>query len=1268
MSSRAGSHAGRGFRYQDVASAHLAVMGFVGKYPYGMIIPEGRDDLELRGPEFRVLCQVKSRRDHMGPFLPKAVAGFIKTMWESKARNPTDRFLLVIESDVDQRRSSQSSLRDLISYPSVIAKLKGTKGLAVDASKTQVLILPNPRADTVAEIANALYCTLQEADVYFADLLGIVGAAADTNGMRKPSDYLGVGVSDIQQRFDALQPVLTSAVAEQALANGLCASVDFLTANDDYLFYMGVDAQPAHIAAGLVVERPELRTAVLNGLKDRRNVLIHGPSGSGKSAILWDAAYTSRHTVRWFQIRRLPPDALSSLVQLAHSRHASIDSPVGFILDDVGRGLAEAWTALTAEVRRTPGLLVLGSVREEDRYPLVDKDQACQVRVDSDISLAERIWYELRQRGQTDWQGWKEPWSKSNGHLLEYTHVLTQGRRLSETLSEQVVARLNDVGRHDELDVLRIVACANAVGCSAEVTRLPKALGKSSSTVSRALGRLVNEHLASGTGDGRIVGLHELRSAELLRLTHELPPPLLSATASTAVSVVPSSELARFLERMLSAHMSCDDAVLDALILRIQAEPSASVFAAVMKGLDLAHAHRVVRDWLATPEAQAVPTAQRGVAGMLGLTGVELPEIGQAVEFGLACLRIGKLRAAAAPKSLAQRCISLLGPVGVMSVAEAARNACELTEILASLCGQQLPEIILDKLFLFNPPLQNADFDDLVALLRVAHALDPAVAVEWVSRLRQETLFQKFIDSTSWVSSPILTSCEEGIEVRADVWCITAAMSVDANNTVVRVCEALLALTPSADVVSSDALGGDGQLQMMTAEYPLVQKRIPRENLPGPIVVSRNRGWMLALDTQLAIDSSTAYLSKCLEHLRIINRNLKLLLDSVLRGTPDEEALAALGRVHDASRSLVPPSEVGADGRESRRSSKLQSLLFDCSASVARRLIQLPEGAAAFIGWVDDLLSNVKNAETEELWELVALEPPKELGELSRILDGLRALAGEASVRRQSPFVIHRNPGAKKGSAFDAACRVARQFHDAQLAELEANLRAQLCSDENGYRVFLLRDAAIPVVWPPSDVLITIPIEALADFATNWTTWRAAIEDGRKICVLPVMENYGLTTLSVAGLNTPNTVRDEANKWCVVAGVQPLPVINVTAFTAITDPLIELDGIRAYWTSKDGRTPLEQASYDQLLKAIELSRAAFQVLQIPDEVADIANQFVDAVLAGELRLAAEASRVLAGETGPAWQVLIQILQALTMQDITIAMGNLVKPSESPVQS
>ena len=73
--------------------------------------------------------------------------------------------------------------------------------------------------------------------MYFADLLGVVGRLSDDNGTRAANAYLGLAVSDVQQRFDALQPLLTSAVVEAALTDGLCSAVDFLTPDEDPLFY-----------------------------------------------------------------------------------------------------------------------------------------------------------------------------------------------------------------------------------------------------------------------------------------------------------------------------------------------------------------------------------------------------------------------------------------------------------------------------------------------------------------------------------------------------------------------------------------------------------------------------------------------------------------------------------------------------------------------------------------------------------------------------------------------------------------------------------------------------------------------------------------------------------------------------------------------------------------------------------------------------------------------------------------------------------------------
>ncbi len=65
-STRAGSNAGRGFRYQDAAAAWLAVRCWAGDLDYGGVTPEGLDDAELIGLGGKAFVQMKSRRDQLG--------------------------------------------------------------------------------------------------------------------------------------------------------------------------------------------------------------------------------------------------------------------------------------------------------------------------------------------------------------------------------------------------------------------------------------------------------------------------------------------------------------------------------------------------------------------------------------------------------------------------------------------------------------------------------------------------------------------------------------------------------------------------------------------------------------------------------------------------------------------------------------------------------------------------------------------------------------------------------------------------------------------------------------------------------------------------------------------------------------------------------------------------------------------------------------------------------------------------------------------------
>ncbi|MDP2218836.1 MAG: hypothetical protein Q8K34_01360 [Hydrogenophaga sp.] len=1171
---------------------------------------------------------------------------------------PNDNFLLVLESNVGERRSAVEQRQDLSAYPGIIDELKGRKSLTSTVARTKILVLPDPRSSAISLISNRQDCTPYEAEIYFSALLGLVGRISDANGMRGPGSFQDIAVSDIQQHLDELQPLLTSAVVEEALTLGYCETVDFLTPDDDPLFYLGVDAQASHIAAGLVVERPELRSNVLAGLERRRNVLIHGASGSGKSAVLWEAAYASRHAVRWFQVRQLPPTAVHSLLQLARSRHATTEAPVGFIIDDVGRGFSDGWTALAAEVGRNPGLLLLASVREEDRYPLVDSHRAVQIMVLGDDNLAERVWRELRERGQTSWLGWSEPWKLATGHLLEYTHVLTQGHRLSETLHAQVANRMNNPARHDELDVLRIVACANATGCSAEIVQLPHILGKPASTVSYALTRLKNEHLVQDGSNGRIVGLHELRSIELLRLSHEFPPPLFATTAASAVWAIPADELARFLERTLSKHEECDEAVLEALALRLEAEPTAALFSAILTGLDRANAHRIIRLWRESTEAQAVPKSAQGVPVVYAIADIEPPSLGSTVP---ACHRFTEIKSEVVTKGLTTRFLKRLAPNDLRRVLESATEVRDLTRCLTVYIGQIIPPLHLAELARMTPPLVSANFQDVVSLLEVSAQVDRSLAIGWVNAVGQAAMFQRFTENVSWADTPSLTACEEGQEVRSNVWFVATSVQLDINQAVARTCEILLALTPIADIVSSDALGADGEVVRLTTtgNYPLVSKKIPRENLPAPAQVVRNREWLAILNAQNAMESYTAYLVECLALIRVVNRNVKLLLDGPFMGKKySEAALNALGQAHERSRTLVAPQD-RQPASEGKKWLRLQSILTSCTSDLIRRFKGLPDGAPAYLGWLDDLLKDIRIALAEEPWEVLSSEPPKELDELYRIIEAFQAMAGEAHRTGYSPFVTHRRKTATKGNAFDKAGQAARQYRESEFKALEATLRAKLCVISEGIGVHLLADATIPAVWPPADVLITVPInleEETVVLDEIWPTWRAIIGKGRKICTLPVIYGYGLTNLASSGFETLFPVQDyeTAQSWCTVAGVSIAPLVTVNAFTRLKNPLAELQGIQTYWNHKAGKTLEEERIYQMVLDTLQQARADWIDLGLPNEIRETVVALIESGLRNEFPIADAAAKLLQGERTHALELLETFVMTLTMFDFHIA--------------
>jgi hypothetical protein len=159
---------------------------------------------------------------------------------------------------------------------------------------------------------------------------------------------------------------------------------------------------------------------------------------------------------------------------------------------------------------------------------------------------------------------------------------------------------------------------AGAAGVVVDAATLPSLTGTSDDEVSRGLRRLVDEHLIRAPAAGRLTGLHQLRSAELVRLTHEVPPPSVEATFALGVQAVSAPDLEPLTADAVALRGVPPASAVQALANRITASPDIEALGAALRGLATARIGAAVDEWLARPIVRGLPRTQIGSAAMFG--------------------------------------------------------------------------------------------------------------------------------------------------------------------------------------------------------------------------------------------------------------------------------------------------------------------------------------------------------------------------------------------------------------------------------------------------------------------------------------------------------------------------------------------------------------------------------------------------------------------------------------------------------------------------
>ena len=1087
--SRSGSHAGRGFHYQDRIATELTLEHLDSGSPFS-VIPEGLEDISLETSAGAVHVQAKSRREHRGDFAASEVKGVFANLAKRLAADPGSKVVLVVERPVSDWSSvGLDGQRPVTGYnPSLDAEIRRmvTSELAGVGVETDVFLEAltiEVRAGSpelgLRHLASRLDLPPASCHAHYLALKDELSHLADANGARTVGDALSLASSDVVQLLDRVSERVDPAALVAPVREGICEVVDFRTSVDDLRFYDGVDALPGHIVAGLAVERSELTGEVLDAARERRAAMVVGPSGSGKSALLWLAAWESRQEITWYRVLRLRREDVIKVVRFARGACPTSRAPLGFIVDDLGREQTEGWDELLRELQTLEHAHLIGACREEDLLEVPIAPSVAQVRPRLDEPLAARIYDELRARAATSWQGWREPFMTSAGLLLEFGHILTAGERLAETIQKQIdERRRGGASREPELEVLRLVATAHAFGADLDANRVRDDLGLSSAAVQRALARLLEEHLIAERQDGRLSGLHAIRSSAICEELHRIPPWRIEASAADVVRLLEPAPLQSFLSQFFGPEREVGP-VLDALAARIASTPDASILAASLHALRVAGFVRTAGAWAEVMFEDEVAPMHGELLSALALTEAEIDFLPQPIQTAAQRMREEPVH------DLRSELLVRIDDSTLNASFETSEPA-QAAALLAALTATQRepkPEALVEMLRL-------ASLDDIRLVLEAACELSADLASDVARGLGgSEDLLARLEEHLPWVREARLVRGENGqTEVAADYAAVAESVQNDTHADVVELCRYLLALVPGAAVAHSRALDATGAPAGFGS--PIAEKAIPRANLPSRAAVAWNRSKGRALTRAISAKSTTDRLAQERDILSQAANVVGAAGRAYLTGQRGqiEEALAGAAVLELTAQFLLPaPETAEVAGPLDFGSEGMNDAVGFLAVTIPNNLVRrLFEGDTSVRLFIPQLLKQVDELSDVRRWSLLEDQSDASVVQLRRdladLLDVLTAVDVHGSGELQQLRSLARRGG---GRPLRRAAEHVRKSVAQRLRRQSTELEQRLASAGFRARATSRPTELESVYWPRAETLLLVEVASLHEWLAD---------------------------------------------------------------------------------------------------------------------------------------------------------------------------------------
>jgi len=1075
--SRSGAWAGRGFHYQHLFATLILIRQWAGLAPAGLLVPEGLEDCVVELSDRDVWIQIKSRK--CGTFSKTEVTEILAEVGKKKDRvksNKKTQLAVGLEkpcSTIDERGVEQ----------------------VFDEEYEKVVVCRAPEEEMIALFTEHLNTAEIIAEGIVSDLYKFVAEASAANASLPFESRQRISTTDVERRiFNRLEAEDPSAI-DSAIFSRILEPVDLNTPIFELGFYQGVKVKPGHVVSGLVLTRPKETNSIISSLKARRHLLIAGPSGSGKSALMWLVVSTLAAEFRWLEVTaKAGVQDADAIIRFIRSRRPKKISPIGLVFDEVGNNNSDLWDVLAHELRSFSDVYLLGSVRREDVNLIVNQSDTALVNIALDEELAQNLWGKLFQQKQTSWPHWREPFEQSNGLMLEYVHLLTQGERLAALIGEQIRQREKE-GRHDELAIIRVTSALSTRGGEINAKKLFSLLQLPPEQACRALKRLIDEHLVRESRPGVFGGLHALRSKALCDSSHDEAVYCYAESLWQGIQAVTSDTLPGIIQSVFAnIHVKNEEDALRNLAELLAQSDDVDFWVAILTGLGLGTLERHVASFLTTMKEVGVQRAQWSLASMFVDASIDVPDLTEFEQWQ--SLRRAILEFRKLPKcDLRAACLEVL-PKGYQ--APICTNIRQANQMLSSLVPIAGGESIRMN---FMPELTGNiehNIQDIAVLLSTAYLLGADFAQSLVSVWGgEQALLTKFHSQMPWLAAT--PSIEEkgthGRTVRANFFFVAEDYQSDPSKTVGEICKTLIALSPASDAAASDALDPSGApIKMISADEHLIwSKNMPRSNLPAKARVAWNVAFRQILLARAETSSLTDYTLQMVALVQHTEKLFRSFSERWIKGSSIANADKLANEINETIKQVNslayaiperPASLMTSPLAGAGTDDTLGALLTGVLGNLASRMEKIPaeSGAKAVATFAASLGEQAKEHSQSPIWRTTSSPPLAELIALTMRLNDITCVLHEMAHDDSPSSIVGIVKSAKKGGigkAIRSASRHCRLLADKRfqnkLRDMEKALMCKGWSSKCWTRPVKERDS---IYWPPMEVAILIKVSS----------------------------------------------------------------------------------------------------------------------------------------------------------------------------------------------